>query len=117
LIRSDYGKLIQLRRAAFGAVLMRPSVAAAVQETVARTKADWAGHATIPAFDLIESRVGEDYSFCDRYLKVGGQIWCDPSAYITNGTSGGRFADEITKVEAYRAGFTMRCMTLYQQPC
>jgi hypothetical protein len=94
------GRLIELDQCAFGAVLMRREVAMGMTQVTPATY-DWNGHVTVPSFDLIASRVGEDYSFCRRFRAASGRIWCDPRPYVTNGQSGGRFADEIARCRAF----------------
>lgn len=95
------GKLLELDHNAFGAVLMRREVATEMRRVLGHSSPDWNSRAIVPGFDLIQNRVGEDYSFCRRYRQVGGRIWCDPSVYVTNGQTGGRFADHIARCDAY----------------
>lgn len=114
LIWSEDKKLVQINRSAFGAVLMKPS---AIQEMAKHVRAtrDWSGRFILPAFDLLENRIGEDYSFCLRYTAMTGRkIWCDPSVYVTNGSAGGRFADEIARVESLKKEYLMRCVAEQQ---
>lgn len=115
LIWSQDKALCQINRAAFGAVLMRPAVVQSMIERMGLRR-DWNGRQILSAFDLIENRIGEDYSFCLRYTAMTGRkIWCDPSVYVTNGSAGGRFADEIARVDALKNEYLMRAAAEQQQ--
>lgn len=95
---SSDGRLVELTQCGFGALLMRPSVAAALApDNIAPL--DWVGRRTIKAFDNLDEqyRFGEDYSFCKRWTRKGGRIWCDPTPYVTNGQTGGCFSDELKR--------------------
>jgi hypothetical protein len=101
-------KLLEMYRTAFGSVLMRREVALQMWWALPRSKPDWSGRTLIKAFDNIDDRVSEDYSFCDRYREAGGRIWCDPRPYVTNGGTGGCFADDIARCDAQ-----MRMLPMY----
>lgn len=88
---SPDGRLIELSQCAFGSVLMRQNIAAFMANRLPPTLPDWDGRMIIPAFEVMQNRVGEDYSFCRRYVRAGGRIWCDPRPYVTNGGTGGCF--------------------------
>jgi hypothetical protein len=106
--RSLDRSLVELNHSGFGAVLMKASCAAWMHNTCGPHQRDWSGTALSHAFDHLPgpTRSSEDVSFWRRYMAAGGRIWCDPSPYVTNGTTGGRFADEITLREAQ---MTMCC--------
>lgn len=106
---SPDGKLIELSQCAFGSVLMRREVALFMAERTPGCTLDWDARPVIPAFEVMSSRVGEDYSFCRRYVKAGGRIWCDPRPYVTNGTVGGCFAEEIARCDRYLAKLPYLC--------
>lgn len=101
--RSGDGALVELAQCGFGAVLMKPSCARAMHEAYGPAQRDPDGHLISGAFDHEphpSPRNSEDISFWRRWTRGGGRIWCDPAPYVTNGESGGRFADEIRLREA-----------------
>ena len=100
-MRSGDGKLVELVHCGFGAVMMSPAVARAMHG--GRVQYDWDGRPISEAFDKLPYPAAvssEDVSFWRRFQAAGHRIWCDPDVYITNGESGGRFADEIRLREA-----------------
>lgn len=112
--RSDDGQLVELAQAGFGAVLMRPRVAKMMCDVFGPAQ-EYDDHAQLGgishrkvhrAFDrhhYPHPPLSEDVGFWRRYRKLGGRIWCDPSAYVSNGQTGGRYADEIVRCETLMA--------------
>jgi hypothetical protein len=96
--RSDDGQLVELRYAGFGAVVMSQRVAAQIHEENGPIRMSWAKVPVSEAFQPMpppEPMHSEDISFWLRARSRGHRIWCDPVPYVTNGQSGGCFADEI----------------------
>lgn len=99
MIWSEDKKLVRMQQCAFGAVMMKPSVALKMRKACPQSKPDWAGRVLIPAFNLLDNAVGEDYSFTRRWNEIGGEMWCEPGTFVNNGQSGGRFSLEIKKAD------------------
>lgn len=99
LVWSEDGALCEMLQVAFGCLLMKRSCAEVMRRAMPLEGLDWGGRALVPAFNMIGSRVGEDYSFCKRWRGIGGRIWCEPTTYVNNGNSGGRYSDEIAATE------------------
>jgi len=92
------GQLVELAHYGFGAVMMSSKIAADMHGLVHQM--DWDGRPISPAFDPDPDsnlRQSEDVNFWRRFRAKGHRIWCDPKPYVTNGESGGCFADEIKK--------------------
>jgi hypothetical protein len=100
ITRSRDGRLVELAQCGLGAALMSTRVAREMHETFGPHQSDGYGMLS-RAFQPIEgaTRCSEDVSFWRRYTSLGHRIWCDPVPYVTNGESGGCFADEIRRRE------------------
>lgn len=110
VVRSEDGVLIELLQCGFGAALMAPAAAQRMLDKYGTTT-DWDHHSISLAFDpwpQPHPRSSEDISFWRRFVKAGGRLWCDPEPYVTNGQSGGRFADEIARAEEIGSALTMQ---------
>lgn len=113
LTRSEDGQLVEMTQAGFGATLMSPNVAVKMIEVYGSTT-DWGDSPLSLAFDPWpppHKRSSEDISFWRRFTHAGGRLWCDPQPYVTNGESGGCFADEIAKTEALGQSIAMAWAT------
>lgn len=100
-VYSDDGNLVEMTQAGFGACLMSPAAARLAVERYGTTR-DWNGSPLALAFDPPPQPYGrssEDIAFWRRYTQAGGRFWCDPRPYVTNGQTGGCYADEIRKAE------------------
>jgi hypothetical protein len=95
---SSDGKLVELSQCGFGACLMSRRVAADMHNSFGPHQTDADGRVLSWAFEpltTVKERVSEDISFWRRMRSRGHRVWCDPRVYVTNGHSGGCFADEI----------------------
>jgi hypothetical protein len=103
MVWSPDQRLVELEQCGFGAVLMRPQVARRMYHLAPRKGVDWTRRFYIPGFDLSWDSFGnlssEDISFCRKIRAEGHRIWCDPRPYVTNGQTGGRFDDELSRSE------------------
>jgi hypothetical protein len=114
IARSEDGQLVELAQAGFGAVLMRPRVARMMCDVFGppQVHSDYLPGGGVAvrkvhrAFDrhhYPHPPISEDVGFWRRYRKLGGRVWCDPTAYVSNGSTGGCYADEIDKCERLMA--------------
>lgn len=114
--RSTDGKLVELEQCGFGAVLMTARVARDMHQSCGPHQFDGSSSTIVSsAFESLsgEFKCSEDVSFWRRLTRRGHRIWCDPVPYVTNGQSGGRFAEEIRLRESTIAGLFAATMLDY----
>lgn len=114
MVWSEDDHLCEMIQAGFGACLMAPSAAQLMIGQFGSVR-DWEGRPVSRAFDPHgdPNRCSEDIGFWRRFRSVGGRIWCDPEPYVTNGQSGGRYADEIAESDRLRSAVLLHTSMMF----
>lgn len=101
--------LLRVKRIGFHWVLMKVSAMARFAQALhpEGLPRDWHGRPYVNAFDqhheaidvtlgLEDRLMGEDFSFCKRWLdRGGGDIWCAPRGLVRNGEYAGDYVEQL----------------------